>query len=777
MEEESEELEYSYSKDKYKNSSNKFMLSNLSISEDPIPLLIKSPKSRNNKNNITNNNKKETNKDNLGNKFSLFFMKKNIKIYDTTPEKFNVIVIDNLINLKENRLVAVFKDNLINNNENEFLRGNFNIKECTEVIPKFYEYYKNYLMFFCKPTFTNFYLNEKIQDYGERQAEVYYHNNYNAKKRRDKKENIDDKNIQDDEDKSSKLNSSENNETSFVSFRTFFTNTVESMIKKGIISKSRKNEEEQDKELSNIKPIPIDSNENTINLPDDSSISIENIITKKNSIKNIIDLMKNIKIDKNKIKERKNNLSNQKQKQTKKRGIIIIDKKKLIEGRNLFNKNRFNSFSKTNLNLLEKNKSRKIIFNNNNVNNNQINNNIKNINSNKKTQPNSNYLKYVGVIKQNKYNKINNIPKIKVSENDLILSPTENIRTKRRKSLNKIPSFKTNENNYNLNLMTSSNKNINNLKNSKVKNSSKNLTNTNKINLPLKIKNFYKKIKNIANNSNSSIQMSLCKTTNNRNNSVKRFYINNNHNVNRTNYNFNKNNKHIKKLKVLPLLSPKSRRNFNYNKSLSYSTINNCNININNNIILSNNYIYNNKYLFSHNSQKQLHINTNFYKHLSKPKSKDKNNKKENKEPKKIKHTIPLTSRNIRINLDQFKTEENFLNSLISHGKSTKTQLKNEKSDNNIQYTSFRKANNKEVVHNKNRNVFKIKKLNINNKSNNNLVLKNLLVMNKTKSNLNKTKENSSITKTYKSIYIKNNSINNNNNQKKLIFEYKKKYV
>ena len=771
MEEESEELEYSYSKDKYRNSSNKFILSNLSLSDDPIPFLIKSPKSRNEKNN---------NKEMKINSFALFFMKYNIKKHDSTPEKFNVILIDNLINLKENRMVAVFKDNLINNNENEFLRGNFNIKECKEVIPKFYEYYRNYLMFFCRPTFNNFYINEKIQDYSERQAEVYYHNNYNAKKRRDKKENIDDKNIKDEEDKSSKSNSSDDNETSIVSFRTFFTNSVESLIKKGIISKSKKIKEEQNKELSNIKPVPIDSKENTLNLPDDSSISIENIITKKNSIKNIIDLMKNINIDKNIIKGKKNDLSHQKQKQIKKRGIIIIDKKKLIEGRNLFNKNRFNSFSKKNLNLLEKNKSTKIIFNNknnnaDNVNNEQINNNIKNFNSNRKTQPNSNYLKYVGVIKQNKYIKINNIPKIKVSENDLIFSPTENNRTKRRKSLNKIPSFKTNENNYNLNLITSSNKNINNLKNSKIKNRCKNLNNTNKINLPLKIKNFYKKIKNIANNSNSSIQLSLCKTTNNRNNSVKRFCIKNNHNVDKTNYNFNKNNKHVKKLKVHPLLSPNIKKNFNYNKSLSYSTINNCNININNNIILSNNYIYNNKYLFSHNSQKQLRIKTNINnKNLSKPKSKDKINKKDNKEPKKIKHTIPLTSRNIRINLDQFKTEENFLNSLISQGKPNKTQLKNDKSDNNIQYTSFRKANNKEVVYNKSRNVLKMKKLNINNKTNSNLVIKDLLVMHKTKSFLNKNKDYNSITKTYKSIYIKNNNINHNN-QRKLIFDYKKK--
>ena len=123
-------------------------------------------------------------------------------------------MIDNLINLKENHLIAVFKDNLINCNENEFLKGNFNLKECIEVLPKFYDYYKNYLRFFCKPTFNNLYINGAIQEYGENQAEVYYNNNYLHKKQKGKNENID-KNIEENE--SNKLTNSSNDETSSIS--------------------------------------------------------------------------------------------------------------------------------------------------------------------------------------------------------------------------------------------------------------------------------------------------------------------------------------------------------------------------------------------------------------------------------------------------------------------------------------------------------------------------------------------------------------------------------
>ena len=668
MEEESDESNYYNSNKIYENGNNN-IFSNLSKSDDPIPILIKSPKTARNKFNFNKSKIRPKIQYTKRKNLDVYLLNKNIQKYKSSPEEFNILMIDNLINLKENHLISVFKDNIISANENEFLRGSFNLNDCIEVLPKFYDYYRNYLMFFCKPTFNNFYINETIQEYGEKQAEVYYKNNYVTKRQKAKMNNIDDKNIEDD-DKSSKLESSDNNskndnETSFVSFRTFFSNSVESMIKKGINLMKKK--EEKNKDLSSIKPVKNDSEENTIYLPDNSTVSIEDIITKKSSIKNIIDLMQRKKI--HKIRNNKKDLSNhkEKEKEIKKKGIIIIDKKKLIEGRNLFNRKRFNSFSKTTLNILDKNKKQR---QNSNFNLNTNNN---------KPQPNSNYLKYAGVFKQNKYIKINNIPKIKVSSNDLILSPLRNIKP-RKKSFNKIPSFKTNENICNFNL-TTRNQNINNLKNSKPKNNN-NIPKTNKINLPLKIKNFYRKIKNITNNSNSSIQSSICKTTNNRNNSTNPSNKNKNI-INRTNYNFNKNRKYIKKSKVLPLLSPNSKNNLVHNKSLSYSTINNCNININNNIILSNNYIYNNKYLCLHNSQKQLSLSNNNNKSKSKEKNVNKNN---NTKQNKVKKSIPLTSRNIKINLDKFKTEQNLVNTLINQGSSNKIIIRNrnDKNENNI---------------------------------------------------------------------------------------------
>ena len=147
MEEESDENDYSCSNKIIKKRAHKFMLSDLSISDDPIPLLINPIKRKNEEKNI--NNKYKEKKWKKEKKFAKYCLKQNIQKYNSSPEKYNIIIINNLINLKENSLVAIFKDNLITCNENEFLRGNFNIKECIEVLPKFYDYYKNYLMFFC----------------------------------------------------------------------------------------------------------------------------------------------------------------------------------------------------------------------------------------------------------------------------------------------------------------------------------------------------------------------------------------------------------------------------------------------------------------------------------------------------------------------------------------------------------------------------------------------------------------------------------------------------
>ena len=111
----------------------------------------------------------------------------NIKKYNSEPSQKNLMMINNLLALKETHFLAVFKDQLIDNSSLEFLRRFYNIKECNERMIKFYSYYKNYLLFFCQPIFSNFYVNELLQDYGQNKAEIYYNEKY--KKGKEKEEN------------------------------------------------------------------------------------------------------------------------------------------------------------------------------------------------------------------------------------------------------------------------------------------------------------------------------------------------------------------------------------------------------------------------------------------------------------------------------------------------------------------------------------------------------------------------------------------------------------
>jgi hypothetical protein len=70
----------------------------------------------------------------------------------------------------------------------EFLKKYFKRKEIKVNVPKYVKYYKNYLRFFCKPTFRDFPLNTIIQANGERLAEIYYQKNYGNNKKKSKKD-------------------------------------------------------------------------------------------------------------------------------------------------------------------------------------------------------------------------------------------------------------------------------------------------------------------------------------------------------------------------------------------------------------------------------------------------------------------------------------------------------------------------------------------------------------------------------------------------------------
>ena len=680
------------------------------------------------------------------NRLNLYLINQNLQQHNSTPGMKDLMIINNLISSKETHFTSLFKDYLISDYKEEFLKGYFNIDQCTEVIPQFYDYYKNYLHFFCKGTFTSFEINSMIQEYGENQAQIYYNINYRKKERNKNKDNTNEKNI-DDIDNSG--NNSNYNDSKKIDLVSFFTKSVENSIKKIKTSYEKKILSKKDKELSNIKPLKNSNKENTINLPDNSTVSTDDLITKKSSILNIIDLMN--KKDKNK----KSNMNKK-----KKMEIILIDNKKIKKKRNIITNNKhINSFSKTISKLKEnslnkikdiKNKTKKSISKNkgNNI---KINNVVskKNI-----IFSSSNYIKYIDILKTKKNNK-NNMPGIKKSKYKLVLSTTRNLKNK--KYFDNIPSLNINDNINNFILL--SNNNIsNNHKGSKTKNS-------NKINSSKKTKYFYQKIK-IANNSSLLNPLSTSRKKINKNiinkksepkDKSKTKIINTNNN-----FYYKKNTSNHSK--ILKGISFSPRSNYTHNKSLSNSTVNNCNININNNIILSNNFFGHKNMFF------QQKMNNSGKKFTSK-----------NLIPKKYKinhNSRSITSRNIKIDLEKFKTDENIVNSIILHSSNNKLS-KIKISENAIQIPSFRKSNNYEKLI-KQRTLFKLKKYNININNKKNLTQKDIPAMYNTRSILNKNNSSKKIringefsynNKTHKNLYLK--SINNN--QKKIIFDYKKK--
>ena len=108
-----------------------------------------------------------------------------------TKKKYYNDITDNLICSKSCHLVSCLKESMIYDFIDEFLKRYYTKNESRDRIPKFVNYYKNYLKFFCRPIFRDLELNDIIQSYGEKCAEIYYNDNYEkSKKDKDKKKTI-----------------------------------------------------------------------------------------------------------------------------------------------------------------------------------------------------------------------------------------------------------------------------------------------------------------------------------------------------------------------------------------------------------------------------------------------------------------------------------------------------------------------------------------------------------------------------------------------------------
>ena len=109
--------------------------------------------------------------------------------YNCTVEMYNKIITGFLLENAVCHIVAIFKDKMLSDYMEEFLRREYNLKECNHRVPKFSKYYRNYARFFCKPIFRDFRLNKIINKNGEKKAEVYYKNNYQGGITKDDDEN------------------------------------------------------------------------------------------------------------------------------------------------------------------------------------------------------------------------------------------------------------------------------------------------------------------------------------------------------------------------------------------------------------------------------------------------------------------------------------------------------------------------------------------------------------------------------------------------------------
>ena len=131
---------------------------------------------------------------------SLILIKKLLyKKYNTTKKQYDMILLENVIQSKYCHDIAVFKEKILYNYKEEFLKRYYLKKESKIRIPKFVSFYKNYLTFFCKPIFSELNLNDLIQIYSEKKAQLFYNENYkeedNMKNDNNNNDNDNNKNI------------------------------------------------------------------------------------------------------------------------------------------------------------------------------------------------------------------------------------------------------------------------------------------------------------------------------------------------------------------------------------------------------------------------------------------------------------------------------------------------------------------------------------------------------------------------------------------------------
>ena len=182
-------------------------------------------------------NKNESEEMNINDEFTSRY-KLEKKIMTTFNNKYNShckkkykyieLIMYNLMFNKNTHLVTLFKDYMIWDYVDEFLKRYYYKYETKERLPKFASFYKNYLDFFCQPAFCNFFYNELIQKNREKKAELFYNENFHAKKG---KETQEDEGLFEDSEESEEEDDIKNISKSKIE-KTIFNETIKKKIER-----------------------------------------------------------------------------------------------------------------------------------------------------------------------------------------------------------------------------------------------------------------------------------------------------------------------------------------------------------------------------------------------------------------------------------------------------------------------------------------------------------------------------------------------------------------
>ena len=120
--------------------------------------------------------------------YQKYFNKKLVIKYNILPNEYNLMKLDNFIKAKFCHSLSSFKELLIFNYQEEFLKNYYSLKDSIKKLPLFSDFYKSYLQFFCFPTLCELKLNELIEDNVEKKAKAFYNDNYNKEENNNKKD-------------------------------------------------------------------------------------------------------------------------------------------------------------------------------------------------------------------------------------------------------------------------------------------------------------------------------------------------------------------------------------------------------------------------------------------------------------------------------------------------------------------------------------------------------------------------------------------------------------